>query len=226
MEQKTGRQMSESMLIGSFLAIAGGYLDAYTYLARGKVFANAQTGNIVLLGLSLAQGEVLRSLAYLAPVFAFAVGVIVTELIRARYREHPKVHWRQRVLAVEIIVIFAVGFFPKGSWDMAANILISFLCAMQVEAFRKINGTAYATTMCTGNLRSGTEHFLRYVQTKNSPDLKKCLEYFGIILFFIFGAAIGTILTNLCSIYAVFLCCLPYGIAFLLMRFPNRGNWV
>ena len=41
-------QMSETVLIGSLLALAGGFLDAYTYICRGGVFANAQTGNIVL----------------------------------------------------------------------------------------------------------------------------------------------------------------------------------
>ena len=39
---------SESYLVGVLLAIAGGYLDVYTYICRGGVFANAQTGNIVV----------------------------------------------------------------------------------------------------------------------------------------------------------------------------------
>ena len=41
-------QMSESMLTAAFIILSGGLQDAYTYLCRGKVFANAQTGNIVL----------------------------------------------------------------------------------------------------------------------------------------------------------------------------------
>ena len=40
---------SESYLVGVLLAIAGGYLDVYTYVCRGGVFANAKTGNIGLL---------------------------------------------------------------------------------------------------------------------------------------------------------------------------------
>ena len=42
-------QMSDSLLTASFIILSGGLQDAYTYLCRGKVFANAQTGNIVLL---------------------------------------------------------------------------------------------------------------------------------------------------------------------------------
>lgn len=50
-------QMSDSFRIGAILAAVGGFLDAYTYLARGQVFANAQTGNIVLLGVHLSEGD-------------------------------------------------------------------------------------------------------------------------------------------------------------------------
>ena len=44
----------ESYIVSFMLAFNGGFLDGYTYLARGGVFANAQTGNIVLLGVNLA----------------------------------------------------------------------------------------------------------------------------------------------------------------------------
>ena len=33
------KQMSDTMRLGVLLAIAGGFLDAYTYLCRGGVFA-------------------------------------------------------------------------------------------------------------------------------------------------------------------------------------------
>ena len=48
-------QPSESLANGLLLAFAGGMMDAYTYLCRGQVFANAETGNLVLLGIQLAQ---------------------------------------------------------------------------------------------------------------------------------------------------------------------------
>ena len=51
------RQTSETYRVGILLAAAGGFLDAYTFICRGHVFANAQTGNIVLFGVSLARGD-------------------------------------------------------------------------------------------------------------------------------------------------------------------------
>ena len=42
-------QMSEAFLNSAFLALSGGFQDAYTYNARNEVFCNAQTGNVVLM---------------------------------------------------------------------------------------------------------------------------------------------------------------------------------
>ena len=36
---KFSKQMSESIKLGVILAIAGGFMDAYSYMCRGKVFA-------------------------------------------------------------------------------------------------------------------------------------------------------------------------------------------
>ena len=49
---------SESVRLGILLATVGGFLDAYTFICRGGVFANAQTGNIVLLGVEATKGGV------------------------------------------------------------------------------------------------------------------------------------------------------------------------
>ena len=64
MKKKHG-QMSEAFLTAALLSVSGGLQDAYTYIARGQVFANAQTGNIVLLktlsGCASAAAEALDS---------------------------------------------------------------------------------------------------------------------------------------------------------------------
>lgn len=216
-KQRSGTQMSESFFLGALLALVGGFLDAYTYILRGGVFANAQTGNIVLLGLNIAELKFHKAFYYLIPIAAFAIGVIVAELVRKKFWNHPAFHWRQMIIAAEFFILLAVSFFPLGDWDMAANISISFLCAMQVESFRKVNGNAFATTMCTGNLRSATEALFRYHFTKNKDELKKSLQYYGIIVFFIAGAVLGTLLSGLWKEKSVLVCCILLAICFLAM---------
>ena len=66
-------QMSDSFRAAFFIILSGGFQDAYTYTCRGKVFANAQTGNIVLLSTALFQREWQTMLKYLIPVLAFLI---------------------------------------------------------------------------------------------------------------------------------------------------------
>lgn len=201
------QQMSDSLLIASLLAVVGGFLDAYTYIVRGHVFSNAQTGNIALMGICLAEGKWRPAVSYLFPIIAFAVGVFVEEWIKKIILPLPKIHWRQIVLLFEVIVLFVVALLPLGGVnDMIANILVSFVCSLQVQSFRKVHGLPYATTMCTGNLRSGTDLLFRFAQTKDRELLKKSQHYYGVILFFILGAGIGAVATNRWGSFSVALC--------------------
>ena len=219
MQQEKG-QMSESLLLGGLLAMAGGFFDAYTYLSRGGVFANAQTGNIVLFGLKLAEGEWQRALTYLLPILAFAFGVVAAEMVKQRgKREHRPdgaLHWRQVIVIAEIALLVVVAFLPQ-QMNMVVNTVISFVCAMQVETFRKVRGSAFATTMCTGNLRSGTEQLIIWRQTGNRKAAHKARHYYAIILWFIAGAALGALCTDAWGERALLLTCAPLLAAFGLM---------
>ena len=209
--------MSESSGLGVLLAVVGGYLDAYTYICRGRVFANAQTGNIVLLGVNFANGSYKGAVYYLIPILAFTLGIILVEFIKDKFKEYPKIHWRQIVVLFEILVLLVAGFMPMGNMDLAVNVAVSFVCAMQVECFRKLNGNAFATTMCTGNLRSAAELLYRYKQTKDSDMVKRSLKYYAVILFFISGALIGTLVSSVLAEKAVWVCCGILAIGFAAM---------
>ena len=148
MKTKHHGQMSESFLTAVFLSLSGGLQDAYTYLFRGKVFANAQTGNIVLLSTNIMDGRWDKVLHYLVPLCAFALGVLAAEKMREHFQAMQRLHWRQLVVLGEVLLLFAVGFLPQ-SQNLLANAIVSFSCAMQVQAFRKVNGYAFASTMCS-----------------------------------------------------------------------------
>ena len=190
-------------MVGALLAAAGGLLDAYTYLSRGGVFANAETGNMVLFGICLIQGQWRRAAGYLLPILAFALGVLAAEFIREHHRSGPRYHWRHTVLLAEIAVLCAVAFLPRGEWDPAANTLVAFVCALQVETYRKVRGNPYATTMCTGNLRSGTEAIYHALTGGKRTSVEKGLCYYAVIACFIAGAALGVLLTKLAPQRAV-----------------------
>lgn len=218
-------QMSEAYSLGALLTVGGGFLDAYTYFTRGGVFSNAQTGNLVLLAIRLAEGDLTALPHYLPPILAFALGVVAAELVRNRFRASHALHWRQAVVALEALILLATAFLPQGPWDAAVNSAVSFVCAMQVEAFRKIRGNALATTMCTGNLRSGTELLYHGLRDRDSAALRRSLQYYGIILCFLAGGALGVWATDLLAERAILLCCALLLVIFLAMfRAPEEAG--
>ena len=215
------RHIAENFKVGALLSLVGGYLDTYTYISRDGVFANAQTGNMVLMGLRLTEGEFTAAVHYLIPVLSFVVGVLLVELIKSRFNDDPKIHWHQLTLTAEMLILLVVGFIPDDHNNIA-NVLVSLTCAMQVEGFRRLNGNAYATTMCTGNLRSGSESLFNYLKTKDDSERSKFILYFSIILIFITGAALGAVLTRLIGTKAVFICLAGQLGALLILRSNNK----
>lgn len=213
---KSRKQMSEAFVTAAFLSISGGLQDAYTYISRGKVFANAQTGNIVLLSQHIFTGDFHSMLHYLVPVIFFALGVAAAELIRERFQKAQRIHWRQLVLIIEMLLLFLVGFLPD-RFNLIANAMVSFSCAMQVQAFRKVNSFAFASTMCIGNIRSGMESLCAYHKTHNRETLYKASHYFGIILLFALGAGLGSRFIALWGLHTIWASCLLLLISFLLM---------
>lgn len=188
-------QRSETFTAAALLALAGGFLDAYTYLCRGAVFANAQTGNMVLLALRAAEGNWAQAFHYLMPILAFSLGVVVSELIKRAHRHPGRIHWRHTVLVVEMAALVLAAFAPVGEWDSLVNVTVSFVCALQVETFRKVRGYPFASTMCTGNLRSGTEALYHGVTQHDEALLRKGGCYLGVIGCFLAGAALGGVLS-------------------------------
>lgn len=219
--QKSKIQTSETFVLSAILAMSGGFQDAYTYNVRKEVFSNAQTGNIVLMSQHIMMGELMKGLSYLFPVVAFALGVLVAERIGHRYKGAKRIHWRQIIVAIEIVILFAVGFIPE-RYDMIATMLVSFSCSMQVQAFRKVNGYGYASTMCIGNLRSGTESLSIYLREKQHGALKKAAHYYGIILIFAIGAGVGGICSLHIGIRAIWISSILLAIVCAMMIKEHR----
>jgi len=214
-------QKSDTFLLGAILSLSGGFQDAYTYVLRDKVFANAQTGNIVLMSQHFMSGEWAAGARYLFPVLAFALGIIASEQIGHRFKLSKKLHWRQIVLLLEVIVLMSVAFIPE-SLNTLANVIVSFSCAMQVQAFRKVHGYAYASTMCIGNLRSGTESLSVFLREHNKESLVKALHYYGIIFLFAIGAGIGAVTSAKYGIKSIVVSCILLMIGFMTMLQKNE----
>ena len=220
MKIKSYENLHETFLVLIFITLAGGFQDAYSYLMRGKVFANAQTGNIVLLFKNIVDLNFKGALAYLIPVISFALGVYVAVRFEDAI-EKRILHWRQYIVVFEIIIMILVSFIPENLNNLA-NALLSFSCAMQVYAFKKIYGLSFATTMCIGNLRSATENLSKYHITKDRTYLENSKKYYTVIFIFGMGAALGYISSDFFGLKSILLAASLLTISFIILFFEDR----
>lgn len=219
---KIFQNTEDSVRLGLLLAMVGGYLDAYTYISRGGVFANAQTGNIVLLGLYAAQGRWMQAMLVVPPIAAFVCGVAVAELIKNFALKGLIRDWAQGVILIEICILILVGFIPSSVPDLYVTVTISFIASIQVSSFRTLIDSPYSSTMCTGNLRSASKAFYEAVTNHDRSAARRSGRFFAIILAFLCGAVLGGVLTARFGEHSVWAAVILLSVSFCMLFVDER----
>lgn len=216
-------QMSETVRIGVMLSVAAGLMDAYCYVTRNHVFANAQTGNMILFGINIASGYMGNAWKYFFPVVIFIVGILLTELVRHKLKEDHILHWRQWSVLVEAALLTMVIFIPD-HLDMFATCTMAFVSGIQVESFRKIHGNAIATTICMGNMRTGSQNLAEFFLKKEKKFLFRAFLYFGMIGCMIGGSAVGALFLPYFGNYTLFISVGILIVAFFMLFIANTKS--
>lgn len=186
------RVRPETPAIAAVLALAGGAIDGIVFAQHG-VFANAQTGNLVLLAVGIAAGR-WSALASLVPVVAFALGVAVAVALaraRALVRRPTRV-----AIGLEVVVLVLVALLPRDAPAWATVLPVSFAAAVQASTFRSLSGQAYSTTMSTGNLRSFVQLLTRAGADRDAASARAAGAFGLVLLAFCVGAGTGALLAT------------------------------
>ena len=64
-----------------------GFFGAFTYSIRGGIFCNAQTGNMVLMGIALGDANWLEAAYLLIPISAYFIGAIISEILPQKIKK-------------------------------------------------------------------------------------------------------------------------------------------
>ena len=195
----------------SFCAV-GGFFGCYAVLIHSGVMGNAQTVNLIELLLDALRGDLHAVLLHLGALVLYMLGTMLTVLLPHWWGWD--MHYVSPVITAAAAV--TVAFLPE-TLNTTANAVVSFVCAMQVQTFRKVRGHAYASTMCIGNMRSGTEALCAYFHTRDKEILHKALTYFGVVLLFALGAGVGSTATLHWGAGTIWLSCGLLTVSFLIM---------
>lgn len=221
-EKKTYLECEKRWVFALLIFVAGFY-GAYTMILRGGVFCNAQTGNMVLMGIAFGQGNWLRGLYYLFPAGIYLLGVMISELIPKSVRKLG-IRWDTLLVLLEILGVIAVGFIPLSAPHQISQFVIMLLCGMQYNTFRQAEGIGMATTFCTNHLRmfgvSWAQALFR--KSKHPEAAGKALAHITMISCFILGALTSALLCTYCGGYTVLFTLLPLLIVFVDLFHADR----
>ncbi len=221
MDKKQDYLECESSRVFSLLMLAGGVLGAFTYIARGNVFCNAQTGNILLLGLALGDGEWRRAAYLLIPITAYGLGAAVSEFLPVPVKKAGKLRWDTLLIGFELMVTVLLGFVPEEAPYQISQVAVNFICSMQYNTFRQAEGIPMATTFCTNHLRQAGVCLVKVLRKKDRTYLKRFLQYGRMIILFVAGAAAGAVLCRYVQGKAVWGASVVYLIVFLDLLYAD-----
>jgi uncharacterized membrane protein YoaK (UPF0700 family) len=189
----------EALLIACLLALTGGYLDAYTWIVH-RVFANAQTANLVFLWVYVTQGEWGRALHYVPPLLAFVFGVVMASCLRKfTPAKAPEIS-----VVTEIVVLFIVAILHNRLPEVAGTLGLSFVAAFQTASFPKVEGWSYSSVMATSNFRYTIEGlFAAFAGSPEARPFHRPYVFGAMCIAFGLGAAIGAVMTEVTRAYSL-----------------------
>jgi uncharacterized membrane protein YoaK (UPF0700 family) len=216
-----------SLPVGAVLMVATGFLDAYTFLQHGHVFAQAMTGNLALIAVGAFDPSVVAFWRPLVAYLAFLAGVgVMWVWSRAEPQRHVPVP-QTATLAIQVVVLAVVGFVGGGRPSVVIVPVIAFVAGMQIAAFRDVGPASFTTTVMTTNSMR-TVHALLGALTSQDAEGRVVAGAYGTALAgFVGGAFLGafssTVLGDRAAWVGAILFALTCGL-FVTDRLRGRGS--
>ena len=215
---QTRESSEQRMLVMALMMMTAGCMGAYTYLVRGGVFCNAQTGNLLLMGLSLGGESGLKgALYYFIPFAAYMGGTIVSEILSPRITPKFGMHWPALFTLIEILVFLIVGLVPKSVPNSIIQCVIMFTAACQYNSFQKGGSIPMATTFCTNHVRQLSIFLFRWTKTRDAASRRRVVTHLAMIACFVFGAMMISIFDEQLAEKTIWLAIVPAAAAAVFM---------
>lgn len=189
--EKARFPLMETPIIAFFLAVAAGSMDGYTYQVA-KAFSTVMSGNIILLGQTLATKDLAKFGTVALTLLCFGLGSAATAVVQLGSAKKRK-SWTVEILLVEVIVLVLLGFniFNNKIGVEYVCMIISFLAGMQGNAFHKIEGMLYGNVAVTLVVQLAFSYAIQAVFGKQNA-VKNSALFFLVLLGFAVGGFLGT----------------------------------
>ena len=198
--------MKKSLLISSLLlSFLGGYLDSYSLLYRGGKFAFMQTGNIITIATDIVQKNYHNLFLSLILFISFIIGIVFSYFFTQFLKKKNKEKYLHSSLLILMLLLIPPNYFFDISNPQVID--ISWICMVSLgimggillESFKSYY-VNFAPTMMTNNTKLMIDLFLEGATFHQKDKIKKGLIYLLIIIFFILGVIVNTLLNKYLSL--------------------------
>ena len=205
------------------LMLVAGFYGVFTFLLRGGVFCNAQTGNFVFLAIAIGTFQWKQAVYYLLPMSAYLLGTMVSEIIPRPVKRTHIIRWDTLLVLIEMIAVIILGWLPETAPHQISQITINFICAMQYNTFRQAQGIPMATTFCTNHVRQIGLTIVKKLRKKSGGDVDiKMWTHIRMLLFFVIGGAAAAVLCGIFKGKAIWFTLIPLTIVFTRLLYADR----
>ena len=214
--------MADSWPLLILVTAAGGFSASYSFLARGGVFAFAQTGNIIYSGHVLASGRFWQIIPFLLPALSYMLGLLAARQLERRLED--KVRFQKRILLLESFLLLLTSQLPASALMTRISLcLMGCASGLQMETFHRVGDRDYTSIMVMGNMKRTVEAFGSYLEDHQPASLRKALVYILINGIFCLGSAWGYVLTQAQGDTAILLPALFLALAAWRLQPASRG---
>jgi uncharacterized membrane protein YoaK (UPF0700 family) len=207
----------EGLRVAVLVTFTSGFINSYTFNTQGMRFSGMQTGNLLYMMIHFARGEYSETFSYLLPILSFILGQFFTYYLRKWCKNHKK-RWHalgsKMLLLFMIVIVFMV---PFASRDIII-VSLAFFASIQLDTFKRVRGISYANIMMTGNIKNVAQLFIKGFSEKKPKLLKQSFYTLTMIISFLIGVFISTVMTTYFFEASLFFTLIPLAILTYLVH--------
>lgn len=224
MKQKEEFLECEKLWIYIVMIIVGGFMGAYTYILKGKVFCNAQTANFLMLAVQIGSGEWERALYYIIPITAYLTGIMLSEFLPKHVNKLGLLRWETFLIALEMLCLLILGFLPDSVPYQVFQISINFIASMQFNTFRQAESMTMATLFCTNHLRQVGVNLVKWFRKHDGGMKTATSRHLVMLVAFVVGSSVSTALCLRFGGRAIWFAEIPLVIVFVDLLTADLGR--
>jgi uncharacterized membrane protein YoaK (UPF0700 family) len=158
------------------LIFVAGWYSAYTFFLRGGVFCNAQTANVVLFAMALGRQQWLSAAYLLLPIGAYFFGSFLSEWMGKTIKRMHFLRWDTLLIALEMCAVVFLALMPAAWPDQICQVTLNFVCAMQFNTYRQMEGVPAATTFVTNHIRQIGSNLAKLIRHPEDHGLRRKIK--------------------------------------------------